>query len=270
MYIYNIPIAKREYQLILGDEMKKFILVLVLAVFVAQAYADVEKISNYSISVDVDKNPTHIKDIITIQNLVNYPLVPGIGELRLQEQGPKKLGVIPIPFTKENRPIKVYNLKGYYRVDGGKLIPMKTYVKYSKNYTTIYYEIWEPVEKRGNITIVLEYDADVVDNGILFKTVSIPVGCGMNIDNLYVKFNSKYSQTYQEPQGNNFKVPKNTLFIIKSEFSILPLPKLPTYGYVLVWLLVLSILVVVFIYNEIKRTGKDSKNDLDDDKSNKQ
>jgi len=243
--------------------MKKFILVLMIMAFITQSYADVEKISDYSIIVNVDENPAHIKDTITIQNLVDYPLVPGIGELRLQKQGPKKLGIIPIPFTKENTPIEVQNLKGYYSLGGGKNVPMKTYVKYYDEYTIIYYEIWEPIEKKGNITIIVEYNADVVDEGILFKTVSIPVGCDMNIDNLNIKFNSKCSQTYQEPQGNNFRVPKNTLFIVNSEFSVLPLPELPTYGYVLLWLTILTVLSIIFVYGEIKIMGK--KGDEDDD-----
>jgi hypothetical protein len=236
--------------------MKKFILIVVLTAFITQSYADVEKISDYSIVVDVDENPANIKDVITIQNLVDYPLVPGIGELRLQKQGPKKLGIIPIPFTKENAPIEVQNLKGYYSLGGGKTTPMKTYVKYYENYSIIYYEIWEPIEKKGNITIIIEYNADVVDSGVLFKTVSIPIGCDMDIDNLNIKFNSKCSQTYQEPQGSNFRVPKNTLFIVNSEFSVLPLPKLPTYGYVLLWLMIFAVLSIIFIYGEIKRMGK--------------
>ena len=246
--------------------MKKFILLLMMMTIITQSYADVEKISEYSITVNVDENPTYIKDTITIQNLVDYPLVPGIGELRLQKQGPKKLGIIPIPFTKENTPIEVQNLKGYYSLGGGKNVPMDTHVIYYENYSTIYYEIWEPIEKKGNITIIVEYNADVVDNGILFKTVSIPVGCDMDVDNLNIKFNSKNSQTYQEPQGNNFRVPKNTLFIVNSEFSVLPLPELPTYGYVLLWLTILAVLSIIFVYGEVKRMGK--KEDKNDENEN--
>ena len=250
----------------MGDKMKKFILLLMMMTIITQSYADVEKISEYSITVNVDENPTYIKDTITIQNLVDYPLVPGIGELRLQKQGPKKLGIIPIPFTKENTPIEVQNLKGYYSLGGGKNVPMDTHVIYYENYSTISYEIWEPIEKKGNITIILEYNADVVDNGILFKTVSIPVGCDMDVDNLNIKFNSKNSQTYQEPQGNNFRVPKNTLFIVNSEFSVLPLPELPTYGYVLLWLTILAVLSIIFVYGEVKRMGK--KEDKNDENEN--
>ena len=256
----------------MGDKMKKFILLLMMMTIITQSYADVEKISEYSITVNVDENPTYIKDTITIQNLVDYPLVPGIGELRLQKQGPKKLGIIPIPFTKENTPIEVQNLKGYYSLGGGKNVPMDTHVIYYENYSTIYYEIWEPIEKKGNITIIVEYNADVVDNGILFKTVSIPIGCDMDVDNLNIKFNSKNSQTYQEPQGNNFRVPKNTLFIVNSEFSVLPLPELPTYGYVLLWLTILAVLSIIFVYGEVKRMGKkeDKNNENENSKDSEE
>ncbi len=249
--------------------MKKYILVFLLVMtFITQSCADVEKITNYTIIVDLDKNPSHIKDIITIKNLVDYPLVPGIGELRLQRQGARKLGIIPIPFTKEVEPVKIRNLKGYYSLGNGKLTPMKTYVKYNNNYSTIYYEVWDPIKKRGNITLIIEYDANIVDNGILFKTVSIPVGCDMDIDHLHVKFNTTYSETYQNPSGNDFEVPKNTLFILNAEFSILPLPKLPTYGYILLWLTIFIILVVILIYTEIKRTGKKKEEKKEEAKTN--
>lgn len=230
---------------------------------------DVMKISNYTVNVDVDKNPQHITYNITLQNMVNYPLVPGISEFRLQKQEPEKLWIIPIPFNKEVKPLKVENLKGYYSFDGVHRLPMKTYVEYYNNYSIIKYEIWEPIERRGNLSIFIEYDANILDEGILFKTLSIPVGCSMDIDHLQVRFNTKdYSQTYQNPPGDNFKVPKNSLIIINSEFSIISLPTLPTYGYIIFWLIIFTLLLIILVYGEIKSFGKEKKsNDKKEDGS---
>ncbi|MBW9222383.1 hypothetical protein KKP97_04965 [Methanothermococcus sp. SCGC AD-155-C09] len=243
--------------------LKKLLIIVFFMLFAFQVQGmEVIKISNYTVNVDVDKNPQHIAYNITLQNMVNYPLVPGIGEFRLQKQESEKLWIIPIPFTKEVKPLRVENLKGYYSFDGVNKIPMKTYVEYHNNYSIIKYEIWEPIEKRGNISIFIEYDANILDEGILFKTLSIPVGCSMNIDHLHVRFNTKdYSQTYQNPSGDNFKVPKNTLFMINAEFSIIPLPRLPTYGYIIFWLIVFTLLLIILIYGEIRSLGKEKNGD---------
>ncbi|AEF96839.1 hypothetical protein [Methanotorris igneus] len=243
-------------------KIKYLLILLLLSIGVSQsAYADVTKISYYNMSVNVDSNPSHVVNTITIQNLVKYPLVLGIGELRLQKQTPKKLWIIPIPFTESKEPIKVKNLKGYYYY-GGTKTDMDTKVKYFDNYTVIYYEIWEPIDPKGNITLVIEYDAeDIVDNGLLFKTVSIPVGCDMEIDNFNINFKSSEYKTYQNPADKNMHIPKNTLFMINAEFSILPFPELPTYGYVLFWLTILTILVLIFAYYEIKGMGGSKKGD---------
>lgn len=258
----------------------KYLLVLLLLMGISQSvYADVTKISDYNMTVSVDSNPSHVVNKITIQNLVKYPLVLGIGELRLQKQASKKLWIIPIPFTESNEPIKVKNLKGYYYYNGNKT-NINTSVKYFDNYSVIYYEIWEPIDPKSNITIIIEYGAeDIVDKGLLFKTVSIPIGCDMDIDNFNINFKSSEYETYQEPaHTKNIYVPKNTLCTVNAEFSILPFPELPTYGYVLFWLTILTILVLIFIYYEIKGMGdkKDEKDNKDkeenkevDEKDNK-
>ncbi|WP_292460867.1 hypothetical protein [Methanothermococcus sp.] len=242
--------------------MKRFYIFFLLLISISYVHADVEKIANYNLVVDVDNGGgyAHVKNAFIIKNLVNYPLVPGIGELRLQEKGPKKILGIPIPGTKDVKSIDIKNLKGYYKIGNGELKPMKVYVINNTNFTTICYEIWEPMDKNSNVTVVLEYDANIVDNGVFFKTLTIPVGCDMDIDNLNVKFNSKYHLTYQKPDKSEFSVPKNTLLMINTEFSILPLPKLPTHGYILLWLVILATLVSIFISIEIKRMGKEKEN----------
>jgi len=244
-----------------GSMSKKLLITVFFLLSLAPIHGDVIKISNFKVVVDVDRDPQHITCNITLQNMVNYPLVPGIVEFRLQKQEPKKLWIIPLPFDKEVKPVKVENLRGYYSFDGVQKIPMKTYVEYYNNYSVIKYEIWEPIEKRSNITIFLEYDADILDDGILFKTLSIPVGCNMDIDHLNVKFVTKeYTQTYQHPPGDTFKVPKDTLMMINAEFSILPLPKLPTYGYIVFWLTIFLLIFVVLVYEVIRSYGKEDKN----------
>ncbi|HID47555.1 MAG TPA: hypothetical protein EYH15_02245 [Methanothermococcus okinawensis] len=239
---------------------RKLLLIIFFIASLTQIHGDVMKISNFTVIIDVDRDPQHIIYNITLQNMVDYPLVPGIVEFRLQKQGPKKLWIIPLPFEKEVKPLEVKNLKGYYSFDGVNKIPMKTYVEYYNNYSIIKYEIWEPIERRSNITIFLEYDTHILEDGILFKTLSIPVGSNMDIEHLNIKFiTNRYSKTYQYPSGDTFKVPKDTLLMINAEFSILPLPKLPTYGYLLFWLSLFLLVFLLLVYEIVRSYGREDR-----------
>ncbi|WP_457613836.1 hypothetical protein [Methanocaldococcus sp.] len=232
--------------------MKKIAIFLIFFSLISPIFADVEEISNYNMTVDLTKNPAHITEVITIKNLVKYPLIPGFAELRLQKEEPKRIFFIPIPFTKEKKPIKIENLKGYYILNGKKY-PLDINVSYKGNYSVITYQIWDPIEGGKNITLIIEYDADIVDDGILFKTVSIPVGGDLTIKHFHIEFISPYHLTYQDPDGNDFQIPKNTLLIINAEFSPLPLPKLPVHGYMVFWLTLLCIVILIFVYTELRR-----------------
>ncbi len=230
---------------------------------------DVMKISDFNMTVDLDKNPAHVSNVFVIKNLVHYPLVPGIGEFRLQKEEYDKIFIVPLPLSKKKVPMEVSNLKGYYRIGNNtKLVKMKTYSKVNGNYTTIYYEVWEPIEKGQTLTVYLDYDAKLLDDGLLFKTLTLPIGCDMDIDNLNIKFKTKLHETYQKPEGNNFKVPQGTLFMLKAEFTSLPLPKLPTYGYVLFWSIIILILIIILAYGELKRSGNKNKDNKNNNKDN--
>jgi hypothetical protein len=201
----------------------------------------VEEISNLNLSVFVN-DKAHLRYEFTIKNLIDKPLVPGIGEIRLQKVEPAKLLVIPIPFTEERKAVKVENLKAY----SGNM-NFKTGYEEKEGYSVVYYEIWYPIEPYGERNVVLEFDADLVDRGILFKSITIPVGGDMDIKNLRVSISSNWSSCYLEPKELN-AVPANHIAFVTAEFSVLPLPLLPVRGYLLFWGILIGIMLLLLIW----------------------
>lgn len=133
------------------------LVLMLLTVVIPVSAQKVEEISNFKIKVDLDGR-THVRYDITIKNLINNPVVPGIGEIRLQKVQPVKLGFLPVPFTEQRLPVSVSNLRVY---SGDK--NFKASVEEREDYTIIVYEIWYPIEPDKTLNFTVEYDADIVD-----------------------------------------------------------------------------------------------------------
>jgi len=205
-------------------------------------FARVITITNYAIEVEVN-GEVHVKNTITVKNLINSPIVPGVGELRLQKKSPVKLLFLPIPFTERTSAIEVKNVKAYTK--GGKRIPVR--VVNEGEYTTIVYEIWYPIEPGREFTFVVEYDSDeLAESGILFRTVAIPVGTDMEIQNINASFTSNWRLVYSMDAPRS--LPAGGIAFYGAEFSQLPLPQLGVRWSVLLWSIVLLLSVIVFIY----------------------
>lgn len=214
-------------------------LLLILLIIPACAQK-VEEISNLELKVFVDEK-AHFRYEFTLKNLLDKPLVPGIGEIRLQKVEPVKILFIPIPFTEERKPVKVDNLRAY----SGNM-NFKTSYEERGDYSVIYYEIWYPIEPYGEKSVVLEFNADLVDRGILFKSVTVPIGGDIEMKNVKIDIKSNWNTCYVE-YGDLNSIPANHLAFVTAEFSILPLPMLPIRGYLIFWGLVIIALVAVIV-----------------------
>jgi hypothetical protein len=214
----------------------------------------VEEISNYVIDVNVSGDGVHVKNVITLKNTVDKPLVPGIGELRLQKATPEKIGIIPIPFTEKRSAIKVEKVKAY--TDDGRNINVR--VIYKENYTVIEYQIWYPVEPKGELTFVIEYfSPDMVEKGILFKDVSFPVGADVDIRNIEVKFNSDWNLVYVE--NTRGAIPAKHMTFFTAEFSILPLPNVGIKWSVTFWTAVTAVAFVSAVFIRLRTKTKEGE-----------
>ncbi len=216
--------------------MKRLALILLIfLLFPVSAQQQVEEISKMKVTVTLN-GKAHVRYDITIRNLVDNPLVPGIGEIRLQKLQPLKLGPISLPLTEERVPVSVENVKVY---SGNKRF--RASVENAGDYTVVRYEIWYPIEPKGYMNFTVEFDADVVDEGLLFRAITIPVGTEMNIRKLEVIVipPEGWHLSYAEPPLNGGKwelsVPPHHIVFLTAEYSKLPLPQMPVRGYLLFW-----------------------------------
>jgi len=229
-----------------------YLCIVILAVFALQPVKaqltpiKVDEISKFVVEINVNDN-VHVKCSMTIQNLIDKPLVPGIGEIRLQKVTPKKVWIIPIPFTEERHSVRVYNLKAY-STDGKNI---NTKVEYKENYTVIHYEIWYPLEPYGNTTVIFEYDSpDLVEKGLLFKETSIPIGTTIDIKDVDVIFKSNWKLVYVKEGAES--IPAGSITFYTAEFSMIPLPNIGYKWSTTFWLIILTITTVsIIIFRKI-------------------
>ncbi|MCX8172349.1 MAG: hypothetical protein N3D09_01885 [Archaeoglobaceae archaeon] len=202
--------------------------------------AGVLEISDMKVSIYVGEK-ANFKYNLTIKNLIDKPIVPGISEIRLQKLETAKILVFPLPFGEERRAAKVENLKAY----SGNM-NFKIYSETHGNYTAIYYEVWYPIEPYGEKDLTIEFEADLVDKGLLFKSISIPFGSDTDIKRLELNFSSDWKLCYLE--GDIRSIPANHLAFVTAEFSLLPLPMLPLRGSTLFWGMLILLIFISAIF----------------------
>jgi hypothetical protein len=212
----------------------------------------VEKITNFNMTFNVDSG--HVKCDITIKNLVNNPIVPGIGEIRLQKQEQKKIIVFPVPNTVVLKSVNVSNVRAY---SGNAHLPVK--IIHRKNYTVIEYEIWKPIEPGKTYTFTLEFNApSLIDRGIFFKSVTIPVGSDVDICKLEIHPVSSWHLTYSYPEMKNSmwvaSIPASHIVFFTAEYSLIPMPTLPVRGYIVFWGALIVMMVAFVVIKKRQKT----------------
>uniref|UniRef100_A0A7J2TKC6 DUF2207 domain-containing protein n=1 Tax=Archaeoglobus fulgidus TaxID=2234 RepID=A0A7J2TKC6_ARCFL len=217
----------------------KFLILLITLLLIQPAFGAVMEISEMKISVHVAEK-AHFKYEITLKNLIDKPLVPGISELRLQKVENLKLLVFPLPLGEKRAGVDIENLRAY----SGNM-NFKSYYEKHEEYSSIYYEIWYPIEPLGEKKIVVEFDADIVDRGLLFKSITFPVGSDIDVRDLQISISSDWNLCYRE--GEVKSIPANHIAFFAAEFSLLPLPMLPIRGYLFFWGIVFTVALLAFL-----------------------
>ncbi len=227
--------------------MRPLSLILIVIVTLNAVHAQeawVEEIEMYNLSISVDGGVKVISRI-TLKNLISKPIVPGLVEFRIQRQVPMKLLIFPIPFTSDKKPVKISNVEA--KTADGKEI--KVDIKNHEDYTSLICQIWYPIEPHANLTFLLSYSSeDLIEKGILFSEIAIPIGTDMNIKKLTVTTESKLKKTYEvlpSPQ-----IPAGGITFYRAEFSSLPLPKVGMPWSYLIWGLILFVTAGIIIMSK--------------------
>lgn len=199
----------------------------------------VEAISLYRMDIQIEGNDVHVVTVITLKNLIDKPLVPGIGEVRLQKISPRKILIFPIPGTEKREAVNVENVKAQ-TLDGRTI---QTRVMNNKTYTVIQYEIWYPIEPKKNLTFVLEYTMkDLIEGGILFREVDIPIGADLDISSIRINVTADAHVTYSKTPEKG--IPAGYISFAEYEISSLPFPEVGYKWSNILWGTVLLIIML--------------------------
>jgi hypothetical protein len=211
------------------------VICLILMTGAAQAQTiDVETISHYDVEVTLG-DTVHQKTMVTLKNVIDKPVVPGIGEFRLQTFSPSQIFFFSIPGTSAPKPVEVENLRAI--TSDGKLL--MSHVTEGDDYTTIRYEIWYPIQPGEEMSYILEFDSsDLAQKGVLFTNIAIPVASDLPIEDYSVTFSSDQNLVYKD--GTTGTLPRGEIVFANAEFSPLPLPETGFSWSVVLWGIVLT------------------------------
>lgn len=210
------------------------VICLTLMTGAAQAQTiDVETISHYDVEVTVG-DTVHQKTVVTLKNIIDKPVVPGIGEFRLQTYSPSQVLFFSIPGSASPKPVTVENLRAI--TSDGRLL--MSHVTRGDDYTTIRYEIWYPIQPGEELTYILEFDSrDLAQRGVLFTNIAIPVASDLPIEDYSVTFLSDQNLVFKD--GTSGSLARGEIAFAQAEFSSLPLPEAGFSWSVVLWGLVL-------------------------------
>jgi hypothetical protein len=243
------------------SHLKPFIILVVLSILLLSSIPAVHAASQPLVVVEVFKQDkvqldlgevTHVTRTLTIENDINYSIVPGMITLSLQKQSPDTLGPIPIPFTNIIRPLNVTNVTAMM-ADGTPLTDVN--VSVVNDSTVIQYGVWVPIDPGQNITVILEYDSpDIVDSGLLFNNVEYPfTSSSIPVEDAMVEANVNgghvtYASEKPTMNGSTYVWEQPQLgmdsWSVSFEYSALPLPLMPVSGSMLLWGLIILICLI--------------------------
>jgi hypothetical protein len=250
MRTLNIFILKKGKMMGLSFRIIWILLILSWIIGSSSGQTVVEVYDHYNVSITLDKDKAHIKETITIKNVISKSIVPGYVDKTLIRSSQNKLLFIPLP-GKKDCSIDVENVV----VSFGTSRITDVQVTQTDKSTTIRYGLWFPISPGESQTVVLEYDyLDFADPGILFTQGYYPMAANIPINNAHIDLDLPtgshvtYSNARKSTSQDLISWSKESLgtdpWLLKFEYSSIPLPTSPIRWSLLLWIFILATAVV--------------------------
>lgn len=210
----------------------------------------VEVFDEYQVNITVGSDSVHVEESISIKNVIDKPIVPGYAYTTLKSSSQNEILGIPIP-GKKAHPVEINNVEVTF--EGKRLNDVL--VTQTDETTVIRYGLWFPISSGESMTVNLEYDSsDFIDKGILFTQGYYPIAANIPINNAVInlEFQDGSHVTYSnsKPDKSN-KLATWTMkslgtdeWLLKYEYSKLPLPTSPVRWSLMFWLFMLAIVSI--------------------------
>ena len=243
----------------MGSNLRIFWFILFMGLLIGSCSGEtvVEIFDQYHVNITLDGDSAHVKESLSIKNVIDKPIVPGYAYTTLKSSSQNEVFGIPIPGKKTN-PIEIKNVKVTF--DGKQLNDVL--VTQGDESTVIRYGLWSPISPGGSMTVELEYDSsDFVDRGLLFTQGYYPIAANIPINNAVINLELQdgshvtYSNSKSSKSDELTTWTKESLgtdeWLLKYEYSKLPLPTSPVRWSLMFWLFML-VIVSIWSYRNWK------------------
>lgn len=196
----------------------------------------VEIWDHYNVTIEVDSETTHVREELTIKNIIDKPVVPGYGYISLSKEQISGFPGLPLPIEGGFIGLKIRDVSA--RLDDGTRVT-DILVTEEEGATTVRYGFWTPVMPGECRTIIIEYTTDeIVDKGLLFDHItytvqpsSIPIKNALiRADlggNRHVSYSSNPPVSAENPVTWMQSGLEDGTWQLDFEYSSLPLPRSP-------------------------------------------
>lgn len=251
-YLKNIFVKQTIQGKKMGNNLKMFCILIFLVLLIGSCTGEtvVEVFDQYYVNITLAGDNSHVQESISIKNVIDKPIVPGYAYSTLKGSSQKNILGIPIP-GKKTHPVEIKNVEVTF--NGNRLHDVL--VTRTDDSTIIRYGLWFPISPGERVTVDLEYDsADFIDRGILFTHGYYPIAANIPINkaviNLDLQDGSHVTYSNSKPDTTNnlatwtMKSLGTDEWLLKYEYSKLPLPTSPIRWSLMFWLFMLAIVSI--------------------------
>lgn len=229
---------------------KVMVLTLVLlSTVVAQAIIT-ETFSDYLVEITINPDGSaHVSNYITIKNVINRALVPGEGYIKLSKIQEDMFWIFPTGSSTQKfqslSNLEIHDTAGNVLNGKADFFPKETIITYA---------IWTPIEAGQTYSFVVEYDTpDLTAPGVLFTSGATPqITSSVPVEKSTLKVILPKGVYISYAPGSEIEKDDGTTLIsadiggLNFEYTGLPFATMPIKGSTVFWLIIITIIIVLF------------------------